>query len=196
LRYRSTGRPRRELKARLYFAVYVRSRPVPSREVDGTFDCQHPHVMPKRCGESCSMRGEDDVLNLNRRLSLAGGSCSSTSSAAPAIHPSVKALISAGSSTTGPREVLIKSADRFILRNWGSPIRCRVSLVSGQCTESTSDSEQTCSKLACCTPAFAISSAGTNGSNTMIFGSKPASLRATARAILPKLTSPTVRPAN
>jgi hypothetical protein len=68
-------------------------------------------------------------------LSAATGSCSHTSSAAPASCFFSSARASARSSTTGPREVLMRIAVGFMrLKNF-SPIRCRVSALSSVCTE-------------------------------------------------------------
>src|SRR5579864_866310 len=65
------------------------------------------------------------------RAGLAFGSASNTSRAAPAIFFCRNASASAASSTTGPRDVLIKYAVRFILSRLSSEIRCRVSGKSG-----------------------------------------------------------------
>jgi hypothetical protein len=68
-------------------------------------------------------------------LSRGTGSSSQTSSAAPASRRSRSARISARSSTTGPREVLMSSAVGFMRAKNFSPIRCRVSAFSSVWTE-------------------------------------------------------------
>ena len=59
-------------------------------------------------------------------LSLGVGSCSNTSSAAPAISPSRRARINAASSTTPPRQVLMTTAVGFIILSSRVPIMPRV----------------------------------------------------------------------
>src|SRR5246127_1432418 len=54
---------------------------------------------------TCAVRITLSILSSG--LLLPGGSCSSTSSPAPAIQPSSSALISAASSVVGPRPVLM-----------------------------------------------------------------------------------------
>ena len=54
-----------------------------------------------------------------------------TSRAAPAIQPSVSARSSAASSTSAPREVLMRYAVGFIARNSSSPMRPWVSGEAG-----------------------------------------------------------------
>ena len=53
--------------------------------------------------------------------------------------PSRSAHASASSSTTGPRDVLIRYADRFMRDSAVRSIRCRVCGDSGTCSETTSD---------------------------------------------------------
>ena len=64
-------------------------------------------------------------------LSGGNGSRSNTSRPAPAIQPSFSARMSAVSSTTGPRQTLIRTAVDFMARSSASPMRWRVSLESG-----------------------------------------------------------------
>src|ERR1700677_642858 len=68
------------------------------------------------------------------------GSCSKTSRAAPAMILFSSASASASSSTTGPRDVLIKNAVRFIFSRFSFEIRCRVCGFSGTCKLTKSDS--------------------------------------------------------
>ena len=71
-------------------------------------------------------------------LSGAIGSCSNTSSAAPAIRRARNASISAASSTMGPRATLMKYAVGRIRANCGAPTRWRVSSLSRQQTATKS----------------------------------------------------------
>src|SRR2546422_1215079 len=70
--------------------------------------CQLSQVGPAMCGV---------IVTVSREKSgwfAGGGSSSMTSRPAPASFPVVRALWSAGSSTTGPRHVLIRIAPGFI----------------------------------------------------------------------------------
>src|SRR6478752_1771833 len=69
---------------------------------------------------------------------LTCGSPSYTSKAAPRIWPSCRAAISAASSTTPPRAVLIRYAVGFMAFNAAASIRCLVWAVSGVGTVTTS----------------------------------------------------------
>ena len=73
-------------------------------------------------------------------LSDGSGSVSNTSSAAPAIHPSLSAVASAASSTSGPRDVFTRCADGFIERSTVSLIRWCVEGSSGAWIVTTSAS--------------------------------------------------------
>src|ERR1051326_3332929 len=70
---------------------------------------------------------------------LTWGSFSKTSSAAPAISRSVSAHTSASSSTTDPRAVLTRNAERFIRASALRLIKCRVSGPPGVWIEITSE---------------------------------------------------------
>ena len=63
---------------------------------------------------------------MNRRLLFVDVECRAR------MMPFFKAHASAASSTTGPRRVLIKCAERFIRASAAWLIMCRVSGVSGQ----------------------------------------------------------------
>ena len=79
--------------------------------------------------------------------------------AGSAIFFSLSALTSAASSTTGPREVLIKKADCFISENSRSLIKCRVSVEAadaGKQNRPRPADRRSCDKPA---PSFASSSA-------------------------------------
>ena len=97
-------------------------------------------------------------------LSGLGGSTSKTSSPAPAIHFSCSALISAASSTVGPRPVLMKIAFFFIWRKWCSLRKPTASGVAGRCIETKSERLSTSERLAGSTPSAAMPSSSRNGS--------------------------------
>ena len=94
---------------------------------------------------------------------------------------SASARASAASSTTGPRLVFTRYAVGFISPSSRSPIRCRVSGVSGTWSETTS-------------AAASSSSSGVSGVCTTSIPCARAS-PATAQPILPKPTMPSVFPA-
>src|SRR5215467_968111 len=76
------------------------------------------------------------TLSMPRRgLSAATGSRSHTSRAAPARRLSLRAWVRASSSTTGPREVLMRMAVGFMRLKKASPMRWRVSALRRVCTE-------------------------------------------------------------
>ena len=80
------------------------------------------------------------------------GSTWNTSSPAPAIQFSCSALISAASTTVGPRPVLMKMAFFFIWRKCCSLRNPTASGVAGKCMEIKSDLLRTSDKLAGSTP--------------------------------------------
>ncbi len=67
-------------------------------------------ALPGRRAGIGIMRGQHDMVHLEQRAGAWEGSTSKTSNAAPAIIPFSRAAIRATSSTTGPLEVLIKTA--------------------------------------------------------------------------------------
>ena len=77
--------------------------------------------------------------NLHSGSSGSRGSFSQTSRAAPQISPVRRASTRAASSMTAPRASLTMMAFFFIFLNCSAPIMPRVSLVSGQCRETTSE---------------------------------------------------------
>src|SRR5262245_50913244 len=68
------------------------------------------------------------------------GSCSNTSSPAPAIFLALSARTSAASSTIAPRAVLMRNAVFFIKPSSRAPIWWRVVALSGWCSDTKSDS--------------------------------------------------------
>ena len=87
---------------------------------------EHLHHVPG--GEHCHRRSgldrgrsevwhEHHVVELGAGRGGPAGSCSNTSSPAPAIAPRASASTSAASSTIGPRAVLIRTAERFMRPN-------------------------------------------------------------------------------
>ncbi len=113
--------------------------------------------------------------------STGSGSSTVTSSAAPAMAPASSAAMSAGSSTSAPRDVLMKKASGFIARNSAAPNMPAVSGVAGACTDtkSASRSRSRSDTLSTGKPE----SVASTGSYTSTRMSKPDSLRATARPI-------------
>ena len=78
---------------------------------------KHSSVQHSECGVTITLS------IASSGLSGATGSCSNTSSAAPAMRPSRSASISAASSTMGPRATLMKYAVGRICANCGAPTR-------------------------------------------------------------------------
>src|SRR5262245_9608560 len=91
------------------------------------------------------------------------GSCSYTSRPAPAIRRSLSAAISAASSTTSPRAVLIRNASGRIRASRSRFIRCRVSGVAGQWSETKSASRSTSSRRSRCSAPSARAVSGGGG---------------------------------
>src|SRR5437763_322236 len=99
-----------------------------------------------------------------RGESVASGSVATTSSAAPPRWPASRAAMSAPSSTSGPRAVLITWAPRFILAKVAAFMRPRVAGINGAWTDTKSERASRSSKLTPSTPAAASTSGATNGS--------------------------------
>src|ERR1700733_10229480 len=102
-------------------------------------------MAPSEAHAICGVR-----MKFGRRTSSSGcpffgGSTVSTSKPAPAINLSSSAWISAASSTSPPRAVLMSRALRFIFRKASMSIRLRVEGSSGQCSEITSECPSTSS---------------------------------------------------
>ena len=91
-------------------------------------------------------------------LSGSGGSCSSTSSPAPAIVPLRSASMSARSSMIGPRAVLTITAVGFICASAAALIACSVSSLCGAWTDRKSLRANNSAKVTGSTPAALISS--------------------------------------
>ena len=87
------------------------------------------------------------------------GSCSNTSSAAPAMRRFCSALINAASSTIGPRAVLTSSALGFIHSSAWASTRPRLRSLSTRCTDSTSACSNNCCLLTYVTPTCSARSA-------------------------------------
>ena len=85
---------------------------------------------------TCGVR--TTLSSVRRGLSAGTGSTAKTSSPAAANRPSRRAATSAGSSTIGPREVLISTASRFIRVRLSASIIADVFSVSGRCRDTTS----------------------------------------------------------
>src|SRR4030095_3744174 len=85
-------------------------RRAPFEQVDDAREAGRRHVVEALVGPAKRMRREDHVVHRKQWMSPATGSCSNTSSAAPAMRPERNASINAGSSTTGPRATLMKCA--------------------------------------------------------------------------------------
>src|SRR5438034_11232781 len=86
-------------------------------------------------------------------LSVDVGSCSKTSSAAPPRCPDSRAATSAFSSTTGPREALIRYAPFGMRVSASASMRWWVSSFRGTCTQTTSASSSKSSSETRSTPA-------------------------------------------
>ncbi len=136
-----------------------------------------------RCGTSRTFSSPS-------RSGCTTGSCSNTSSAAPAIRCCWSAQASASSSTTGPRAVLIRNADRFMRASARLSIRWRVSFVSGTCSDTISDVFSSRSSDI----AFAAVPARPGGSHTRTRMPNAGARAATARAMRPTPTSPSCLP--
>src|SRR5439155_431423 len=93
-----------------------------------------------RCGSSTT-------FSIVRSSGLMAGSRSYTSRPAPAMVRALSAATSACSSTTSPRAVLMRNAPGFISLRRRASIRCRVSGVAGQCSDTKSASRTTSSTL-------------------------------------------------
>ena len=130
----------------------------------------------------------------NSGFSAFAGSTSKTSSAAPAMAPASSARTSAASSTVGPRPLFTKMADGFMAANSRSPSRWRVSAFRGACMETKSERSSSSMSPTGSTPSAVIVSSLTYGSKAMTWRPKGWQRRATARAMLPKETRPTVCP--
>jgi len=94
-------------------------------------------------------------------LSAWSGSFTKASIAAPAIQRSSIARATASSSITSPRAVLTSTAVGFMRRSSFSPMRPRVSSVSVQCSETTSDSASSVGRSVSVTPRSRAFSAET-----------------------------------
>ncbi len=104
------------------------------------------------------------LSSASRGWPAGGGSCSKTSSAAPARCPERKASASARSSTMPPRAQFTSMAPRFIFASAVASTRLRVLSVSGTWSETTSASRQSVSRSTSVAPSFAAASGEMNGS--------------------------------
>ena len=94
---------------------------------------QFSQVGPAECGVIVMFS------SANSGWFAAGGSSTITSRPAAAIWPEASAICSARSSTTGPRQVLIRIALRFIVSNSRVLIMLRVASLRGTCSVTTSE---------------------------------------------------------
>src|SRR5438034_7272072 len=143
-----------------------------------------------RCGSSTT-------FSIVSSSGLMAGSRSYTSRPAPAMVRALSAATSACSSTTSPRAVLMRNAPGFISLRRRASIRCRVSGVAGQCSDTKSASRTTSSTLgrAVAPSSPTTSGGGGTGSWNSTRIPKPSrARRATARAMRPIPTSPSVFP--
>src|SRR5262249_48697210 len=134
-----------------------------------------------------------------RSSGLAGsvGSCSNTSSPAPAIQPDSRARVSAVSSTTPPRQQLTRYAVRFNARSARSPIRCPVSWFSGTWTDPQSDTPSSAWRSPTIrTPSSRGTCSSTYGSWAMMRSPNGWRRRASAWPIAPRPTRPAVSPSS
>ena len=92
-----------------------------------------PTSGPAKCAVSTTLS------RLNSGLFEGGGSWSNTSRPAPKILPAARCAVSAFSSITGPREVLMMIAFGFISSSSSLPIMWRVESFSGTCSDTTSE---------------------------------------------------------
>ena len=90
-------------------------------------------VLAPRCGVTtiCGIENNGDSVI---------GSLVNTSSAAPAMRPSLTAVASASSSIMPPRATLITRSSGFAFKNISRPMMPMVSLFLGKCTVRKSDS--------------------------------------------------------
>src|SRR5438552_3779739 len=108
-------------------------------------------VAPPTCGER-------KTFSIRRSgLAAAVGSCSKTSSAAPPRCPDARAATSAFSSTTGPREALIRYAPFAMRVSASASMRWWVSWFRGTCTQTTLASSSKSSNEMRSTPAMLLS---------------------------------------
>src|ERR1700694_3409956 len=142
-----------------------------------------------------AMCGASTTFGSTTRPGCTAGSRSYTSRPTPAIFLAFSASTRAASSTTGPREVLMRIAVFFIKANCGVLSRCCVSGVSGTCTETKSDSASSLPRSTRVAPSCCSASGGSG------FGSwystrmlKPFARWATPRPMRPTPMSPNVAP--
>ncbi len=123
------------------------------------------------------------------------GSCSNTSSAAPASLPSSSAFASACSSTIPPRAVFTIRAPSFMSASSRSPISPSVSGVLGRWIVRTSDCTSSASSVGISsTPISFARSRGTYGSNAITRIPNAAHRLATSPPTRPRPTTPSVLP--
>ena len=111
--------------------------------------------------------------------------------------PDSRAPASAASSTTSPREVLMRNAPGRIRARRAASIRCRVSGVDGQCRVTASLSASRSSRSSArwtSRPASAASSTGRGCWYSTRMPKPPVARRATARPMRPIPTMPSVIP--